>query len=866
MLVGERRLEQPVAESQERSVGCLDDIVVLELLEGGLSPDELARADAHLDGCETCRGVVASAVVARRPAGATPADEDDFPPGTHIGRFEVAFPIGEGAMGIVLAARDPDLDRRVAIKVLRPELGGDEARARMVREAQAMARLSHPNVVGVFDVGEVGGAAYFAMELVEGTTLRAWLAAEQRTTQEILDVFVQAGRGLAAAHQAGLVHRDFKPDNVLVGHDGRVRVGDFGLARASSPQDVAPDPKQPIEGALTRTGALLGTPAYMPPEQLEGRSADARSDQFSFAASLYEALHGTRPFAGSTVAELLGAIRRGDLRPASDRRVPRPIESAIARALAAAPSARHASMAALLRALAERDPRRGRMIVATSVTGLALVSALVFMVATRRTVAEPGICASGSDTFGRVWGREQASALRSSFEAKAPVFGKATADDVAGHLDRWGITWVEAYDDACRGKPGDADAVTKDARVACLDRELGEVGVLVTSLSGVDADGTAQAAGLVASLLPDVEKCSSTAALLGVSMPTDPEARQKVLASREATARARALLGLGQLSKAKDEARVAVEEARASKHGSTLGEALLATAQVARAAGSSEASSAAEEALVVLQEARDDRGVARATILIATIDGSRYDWERASQAATFARAAVARAGKLPSLEADLAEALGVVALAFNRYEESERELGRAMAIAKDLGEDQGARGARILTNLGNVARARAKLDLALERHRQAMQIDEKRLSAEHPVIGRHLHNIAGVLKLLGKRDEARSTYERALDITKRALGPDHPDVALTLNSLGVLKAEDRDFAAARASYREAIRIFSLHGHAQAAEVQRNLEQLEQAAAPAPASSARAPARPSGVELPKRQPSNAGTYMPSPAWP
>src|SRR5690606_14002911 len=217
--------------------------------------------------------------------------------------------LGEGGMGVVYAAYDEDLDRRIAIKVLRDSYGDAAARERMVREAQAMARLSHPNVVQVHDVGDQGGQLYVAMEFVKGMTLRTWLSEQDRPWREIRAMFVQAGRGLAAAHAEGLVHRDFKPDNVLIGGDGRARVADFGLAGAAgvpdSDSESLPDSvvirvgrQSAFNTALTLAGTIMGTPAYMSPEQHRGVATDARSDQFSFCVALWGAIYGEPPFAG----------------------------------------------------------------------------------------------------------------------------------------------------------------------------------------------------------------------------------------------------------------------------------------------------------------------------------------------------------------------------------------------------------------------------------------------------------------------------------------------------------------------------------------------------------------------------------------
>jgi tRNA A-37 threonylcarbamoyl transferase component Bud32 len=276
-----------------------------------------------------------------------------------LGRYVLGEKIGAGGMGVVYRAHDPELARDVAIKVLRADAADDAvASQRMLREARAMARVAHPNVIHVYDVGAADGQVFLAMELVFGRSLSRWLAEARRPRPELLAVFIAAGEGLAAAHRAGLVHRDFKPENVLVGDDGRVRVLDFGLARAAEhPHDEAIITSAASDAApldsLTKTGAILGTPRYMAPEQCEGRPADARSDQFSFCVALYEALFGVPPFAGRTVAEYFVNLRAGAVLP------PPPIDDAppeliaplvqiVQRGLERAPERRFVDMGALL--------------------------------------------------------------------------------------------------------------------------------------------------------------------------------------------------------------------------------------------------------------------------------------------------------------------------------------------------------------------------------------------------------------------------------------------------------------------------------------------------------------------------------------
>src|SRR5262249_33063129 len=297
--------------------------------------------------------------------------------GATLGRYTVLGQLGRGAMGIVYSAHDPELDRKVALKLIRPEasdqLGLEKGRARLMREAQAMARLAHPNVVAVYDVGTLHDQVFVAMEYVAGDTLTGWLKRKVRSWREVVDLFRQAGRGLAAAHAAGLGHRDFKPGNVLVDRTRPAHVVDFGLARAAErPQEAAApsvavlteteveSTSSVLAAPLTRSGTIMGTPAYMAPEQLLARPTDRRTDQFSFCVALYEALYDQRPFGGDTIARLIAEVVHGKVKaPPPSSRVPSWIHRVLLRGLQPRQENRYASMDALLADL-ERDPARAR--------------------------------------------------------------------------------------------------------------------------------------------------------------------------------------------------------------------------------------------------------------------------------------------------------------------------------------------------------------------------------------------------------------------------------------------------------------------------------------------------------------------------
>lgn len=359
---------------------CPDDVTMAALAAGELTSHERSRVLEHAADCDDCRELISELAATEGGDGADTAGLEG------LERYELLVAIGAGGMGVVYAAHDRELDRRVALKVLRDDGPSAPSHRSLLAEARAMAKLAHPNVVRVFDVGEHEGRVFVTMELVEGGTLRAFLEGPARSFREIAKVFGDAGRGLAAAHQAGLVHRDFKPENVLM-RDGAALVSDFGLARvvAGAAPGVAPGVPAPARSSqrldTTRASALAGTLRYMAPEQLRRERVDARTDLFSFCVAFWEALYGELPFAGATPPELLEAMRAGPSAPRARSDVPRHTREALVRGLSFAPSDRPPSMHALLaEALPEAataPPRRTATLLLAVVAAALCVAAYV---------------------------------------------------------------------------------------------------------------------------------------------------------------------------------------------------------------------------------------------------------------------------------------------------------------------------------------------------------------------------------------------------------------------------------------------------------------------------------------------------------
>jgi hypothetical protein len=656
--------------------------------------------------------------------------------GQTVGRYLILAELGRGTMGAVYDAYDADLDRRVALKLIAEPLGaGDAQRQRLLGEAQLMAKISHSNVVSVFDVGVWQDRLYVAMELVEGITLDRWCAAAGRRQSEVLDVFSAAGAGLAAAHDAGVVHRDFKPSNVLVSADGRVRVADFGIAQHGT---SAPTAERDADSPVASRG--VGTPAYMSPEQWARAPVDARSDQFSYCVALFEAVFGKRPFSGDNALELAAAVSLGRIADHDLRRADTRVRAVIVRGLAVAPADRHPSMHALVDALrAARRPRpvaRAAVLAARAVAGSGAWFALHSPAADTCAASEQ-VAAQWSDAVQRTIRVDTADVTASYAEAQREAL-------VAG-LDRYAQRWNELRLEVCQvSATTPADAVIR-SRSSCVDDRFRAFAGTIAALRDRPIDPTRIDA--VLGLLPDLEACTGTAADWD-PVPSDPEQARAVAALRDRLLAVRIERRAGRSGGdvAATEAILAEAEAIGFPH-------LVARANIELAAHYNEVDRSADEdapvarALVVAAESGDDVTMASAiNRLLLSASAVRLDADELRRWTSLGDAIARRAGLHTGIRGDLHNNLGLALRA-------RRDLDGALLACHDAqaayAEDDGAEGLMVtrarVNCVGTLVRAGRYEEARIEAERVLVRMDELQsptsleniAAIEHAAAARH---------------------------------------------------------------------------------------------------------------------------------
>jgi eukaryotic-like serine/threonine-protein kinase len=763
-------------------MGCPDENALSHFYGGLLPEEQRVEILAHVEGCPGCQRALAEAADTRTGLEAAHEITDGgarLSRGATLSRYVVLERIGHGAMGVVYAAYDPELDRQVALKLLRPRgRQPEELRGRLLREAQALARLSHPNVVAVHDVGTAGDAVFLALELVEGTSLERWLA-EPRPWREVLRVFRDAGRGLAAAHAAGLVHRDFKPANVLLGKDGRARVTDFGLARPSNRAG------RPEAGATLPGGrVLVGTPAYMSPEQLRAQGVDALSDQFSFCVALYEALFGARPFEGAGVQALSRAVSEGRVRAIPrETKVPAQVRRAVLRGLRARPEERFPSMEALLEELTPPS-QRVRTWVAAAVVAVGLLGVTVgYVLSHRREVR----CAQEADKLAAAWSPERRERVHAAFLATGTSYAPAAWEKFSTALEAHASQWRALRTEACLATQGsNADIAWQTA--ACLDTRLWQLAAVTELLEKADAQAVQNAPQMLASL-EGLAGCKEAPALS--TRPQPPDAlRPRVDAARRRLAEARARMDAGRYTDGIELTTALLKDIQGLDYRPLEAEVLVLHGQMHALAGKLKA---AEEilykALWAAEAGRDDETVARVwNILVWVVGDQQARAGEVERIVQHAEAAVDRLGRdrFPAIATDLHLRMGGMLLVQGKLEQADAEYSKGLVLSRKTAGPDSTRTAYFLSGLGRVRSRQNRPAEALEFYRKAQEVRERLWGPEHPGQALSLNNIAIELLALGQREEAIATWHRSLALLEASRAPDHPSFAAPLINLATV--------------------------------------------------------------------------------
>jgi tetratricopeptide (TPR) repeat protein/predicted Ser/Thr protein kinase len=696
-------------------------------------------------------------------------------------------------MGVVYAAYDPELDRKIAIKLLRPSAASASDRTRLLREAQAMARLQHPNVIAVHDVGTFEDQVFVAMEYVEGETLTAWLA-QPRSWRESLAALREAGRGLAAAHAAGIVHRDFKPDNVLVGKDGRMRVLDFGLARAqddpaeagSKPNLLGGSAPGALDTPLTRTGTVLGTPAYMAPEQFHGDATDARSDQFGFCIAVYQALYGERPFEGNNLLTLAKATAEGRVRPEpTGSRVPGWLRQIVLRGLRARPEERWPSMEALLTALA-REPeaaRRRWLAVAGTLVGLSALGVGYRAVRER----QQGMCAGAEARLSGVWDDARKQAVHAAFAATGKSYAEPVFRSASFALDAYARKWTSMRSDACEAtkvRREQSDDLL-DLRMQCFENRREELQALTDLFTKADGQ-ILEKATQAAEGLSRLEDCSRASTLRAPRPPVDPSVRAQVVSLRKQLARAKALLPAGKYEEGLRIAQATADAAEKLRYRPLQAETLVMLGTFQHRRGDyAKAEGTFREGALAAEAAGDFGAMTDSSVSLLKLVG--YELARIPEGHEWARRAAADLeylGRDELRSAELFDALGALLGREGKHEESLALHRKALPLfEKELGpgasDTLGTR-YNVGLELDNVGRS----EEALAQQRETLSIQEKTLGADHPDLAETHSGLGTVLDHLGRREEALAELRRGLALAEAALGPDHPELSMYFNNIG----------------------------------------------------------------------------------
>jgi tetratricopeptide (TPR) repeat protein len=717
-----------------------------------------------------------------------------------VGRYLIGTRIGAGAMGVVYRAYDPRLDRKVALKLLRSNVSqcksGDKLRSRMESEAKALARLAHPNVVTVYDVGTSHNSVFVAMEHIDGLTAKQWLIKEQPDWRQILEVFLQAGKGLAAAHEAGVVHRDFKPSNVMVGKDGRVRVLDFGVAVTKQLRtDALSQDQSDLPSVASHQGSeegAIGTPAYIAPELYSGGKASSSSDQFSFCASLYESLYSERPFAGQTATEYQAQTAAGEVRAApTGSKVPLWLRRVVLKGLHPDPEQRYPSFGSLLKDLGDDPGIRWRRRLLAAAVGALVVLAGVTTV--RMLQLQTGLYESGTTKLEGVWDEQRRQQIRSAFTESGWGFAPASFATVEGMLDNYSEQWLVLYTEAREASGrfrGGPEEVHKQ-RLACLDDRLAELRAMTSALAEAD-DELIRRSVEVTGQLQRVTTCSEDIGHMGRLRGPESEANpDDVRELRDKLAEARTLWLVGDNDKGFELAQWSSD--RAAELGERYIEAesklQLARYHTLEPMGSpvDEQRRLSYESLWIAEAEHADVTAAHAWSLLLQSIRPEDSEEYVYRTIRFARAAHERIGPDSDLWTVFYGCLAKAKSERGLYDEAAEHYRQAISLREQIGS---ANNIGYVANLNDLAGAlirQGEYSESIPILDQALALKRSLLGGNHEGVASTLANLGLAHAAMGKYDEAAAMYNQAMEIYAGAFRPFRAAVARLHNSLGSLE-------------------------------------------------------------------------------
>ena len=771
-------------------------------------------------------------------------DHKELPRGTSIDRYLIVEPIGSGGMGTVYRAYDPQLNRGVALKimsVMHADLGtAERAKARLIREAQALAQLSHPNVVAVHDAGTFENDVFIAMELVEGKTLDEWIRDEKRTVKEILEVMIAAGRGLSAAHKAGLIHRDFKPGNVIVGDDERVRVLDFGLACAADQQESIDDRPTAseqdeqnqetknlldykefssgsspnlLQSPLTHAGGVLGTPLYMAPEQHLGWKTDERTDQFGFCVVLYEVLYGKRPFAGRSREELKREVSRQQVSvPSTETDVPNWIWKIIRKGLSIKPEGRYQTIDSLLDDL-DKDPE-----IARAKRRKKLQSAILILLLVAITLGfgyyalfkGSKVCTGAERKVAGVWSDERKEKISQAFAKTGLSYANDSFVRVERRLGEYLHRWKSEYTETCEAtRLRDEQPVEiMVLKMRCLDKRLNSAGALVKVLGEADKIVVARSVQAVSSL-SEFSKCNDVEALQSrIPPPKDKKTKNKVAAIRNKLAEVEAFEKTGKYREGLELVRKIMMAAKAVDYQPLIAEVFYELGSLLNKNGEyKKAETTLFDAAEAAGESRDGLLVAKTMALLSRIVGEKQ--ARNDVGLSIARDAelmLLVAGGNATIRFGLLNTQGVLFYRKGCYDKALEYLRKSLTIRENTLGNESYYLASSFGNMGLVFSEQDNYDKAVKYYRKALVIHEQTLGPKHPEVATSLNNLGLVLTDQGDYDKALEYHSKALAIKEKALGPNHPRVAKSLNNLGLVLQKVGQYKKALEHYRKALAI------------------------------------------------------------